>query len=111
MSEPLDNSSSRASPTALPPSDAPPQRDSITWGIGLGFLVLAAHLPLALIPAFAVVLIVAGFTQWIAVIPLTIALRRAGRRATAKGLLIAAGVFCFLNTACCGVLLASFSLH
>jgi hypothetical protein len=51
--------------------------------------------------------IFAGFSQWLFVLPLAFGLRKWHRPRTAKGLLIAAAVVCFLQTACWGVLLST----
>lgn len=82
-----------------------PKKDSVALGVGVGALILAAHVLFLALPLLQLAVFFPGVIQWFAVIPLAIVYRRQGRSATVKGLLLTAGVVTLLNATCCGILL------
>jgi hypothetical protein len=89
----------------FPPLPVDPSKGSIQSGIGL--LCLLHLIQLLFLPAGPEMLLFAGITQFLYVIPAVIVLAMKGRTRTLGGVLIGAGGTFFLNAAIFGVLCAS----
>jgi len=88
--------------------DQPQEKaNSVVHGVGVGFLILLLHIPFVFVPLGFFIAFFPGIAQWLAVVPLAVIWRRAGRRESVKGLLIMAGIVSLANAACCGFLVSS----